>query len=107
MVNIEYNEDVNITLVTLGCSSLCQTATSCVKAALREAISASDRWPSSPQSRSLTEKIKMKDKLLDVKSAAENVINSYFELFIYLKFSIKLQGYNTGIIKITMFHFHI
>lgn len=44
----------NLTLVTLGWSSLCQTTTSCVKAALREAISASDRWPSSPQSRSLT-----------------------------------------------------
>lgn len=44
-----------ITFVTLGWSSLCQTATSCVKAALREAISASDLWPSSPQSRSLTE----------------------------------------------------
>lgn len=55
------NEGPNITLVTLGCSSLCQTATSCVKAARKEAISASDRWPSSPQSRSLTEKNKIKD----------------------------------------------
>ena len=44
----------NITFVTLGWSSLCHTATSCVKAALSEAISASDLWPSSPQSRSLT-----------------------------------------------------
>lgn len=45
----------NVTLVTLGCSSLCQTATSWVKAARSEAISASDLWLSSPQSRSLTE----------------------------------------------------
>lgn len=44
-----------VTLVTLGCSSLCHTATSCVKADLSEAISASVLWPSSPQSRSLTE----------------------------------------------------
>ena len=42
------------TLVTLGWSSLCHTTTSCVKAALSEAISASVLWPSSPQSRSLT-----------------------------------------------------
>lgn len=42
------------TLVTLGWSSLCHTTTSCVKAALSEATSASVLWPSSPQSRSLT-----------------------------------------------------
>lgn len=50
----EREREMNMTFVTLGWSSLCQTATSCVKAALREAISASDLWPSSPQSRSLT-----------------------------------------------------
>ena len=42
------------TLVTLGWSSLCQTATSWVKAALSAAISASVLWPSSPQSSNLT-----------------------------------------------------
>jgi hypothetical protein len=43
------------TLVTFGWSSLCQTATSWVKAALSAAISASVLWPSSPQSSSLTD----------------------------------------------------
>ena len=42
------------TLVTLEWSSLCQTTTSWLKAALREAISTSVLWPSSPQSSSLT-----------------------------------------------------
>ena len=49
------NEIKAFTLVTLGWSSLCHTTTSWVKAALSEAISASVLWPSSPQSRSLTD----------------------------------------------------
>lgn len=75
MVKVEKSESkyINITLVTLGWSSLCQTATSCVKAALREAISASERGPCSPQSRSLTES----KNYLALESAGEHEFMAY------------------------------
>lgn len=57
-------EKRSYTLVTLGWSSLCHTATSWVKAALSEATSASVLWPSSPQSRSLTENAKGTYKMI-------------------------------------------
>ncbi len=49
------NQKTVSTFVTLGLLSLCQTATSCGKAALSAAASASVLWPSSPQSSNFTE----------------------------------------------------